>query len=89
MNFLLRKYYNYLNKIDMVLLRTIAICTGSSSNTILDYNLVRFGVCIIKLCHERMLILRCILPPMWQHSGTLLFCSCHGIAGFLVDELQI
>ena len=29
------------------------------------------------------------LVPMWQHSGTLLFCSCHGIAGFLVDELQI
>ena len=47
----------------MVLLRTIAICAGASSNTILDYNLVRFGVCIIKLCHERMLILRCILPP--------------------------
>ena len=47
----------------MVLLRTIAICTGASSNTILDYNLMRFGICIIKLCHERMLILRCILPP--------------------------
>ena len=47
----------------MVLLRIITICTGASSNTILDYNLVRFGVCIIKLCHERMLILRCILPP--------------------------
>ena len=41
----------------------LAICTGTSSNTILDYNLVRFGVCMIKLCHERMLILRCILPP--------------------------
>ena len=26
---------------------------------------------------------------MWQQSGTLLFDSCHGIAGFLVDELQI
>ena len=26
---------------------------------------------------------------MWQQSGTLIFCSCHGIAGFLVDELQI
>ena len=26
---------------------------------------------------------------MWQKSGTMLFCSCHGIAGFLVDELQI
>ena len=47
----------------MVLLRTSYICTGTSSNTILDYNLVRFGVCIIKLRHERMLILRCILPP--------------------------
>ena len=62
-NFLLRKYYNYLNNIDMVLLRTsYNICTGASSNTILDYNLVRFGVCMIKLHHERMLILRCILP---------------------------
>ena len=29
------------------------------------------------------------LAPMWQQSGTLLFCSCHGIAGFLADELQI
>ena len=29
------------------------------------------------------------LAPMWQQSGTLLFCSCHGIARFLVDELQI
>ena len=29
------------------------------------------------------------LAPMWQQPGTLLFCSCHGIAGFLVDELQI
>ena len=47
MNFLLRKYYNYLNNIDMVLLRTSYICTGTSSNTILDYNLVRFGVCMI------------------------------------------
>ena len=50
---LLRKYYNYLNNIDMALLRTIAICTGASSNTILGYNLVRFGVCIIKLRHDR------------------------------------
>ena len=47
----------------MVLLRTSYICTRTSSNTILDYNLVRFGVCMIKLRHERMLILRCILPP--------------------------
>ena len=27
-------------------------------------------------------------PAFWP-SSTLLFCSCHGIAGFLVDELQI
>ena len=47
----------------MVLLRTSYICTETSSNTILDYNLVRFGVCMTKLRHERMLILRCILPP--------------------------
>ena len=45
----------------MALLRTR--CTRTSSNTILDYNLVRFGVCMIKLRHERMLILRLILPP--------------------------
>ena len=36
---------------------------GTSWNTILNYNLVRFGVCMIKLRHERLLILRCILPP--------------------------
>ena len=51
----------------MVLLRTscYSICTGASLNTILNYNLVRFGVCMIKLRCERMLILilRCILPP--------------------------
>ena len=45
----------------MVLLRT-SYMYGGFSNTILDHNLVRFGVCIIKLCHERMLILRGILP---------------------------
>ena len=28
---------------------------GASSNTILDYNLAKFGVCMIKLRHERML----------------------------------
>ena len=36
----------------MLLLRT-SYMYGASSNTILDYNLVRFGVCMIKLCHER------------------------------------
>ena len=40
----------------MVLLRTI-ICTGASSNTIF------WSIYMIKLRHERMLILRCILPP--------------------------
>ena len=45
----------------MALLRT-SYMYGASSNTILDYNVVRFGVCMIKLRHERMLILRCILP---------------------------
>ena len=29
------------------------------------------------------------LAPMWQQSGTLLFGSCHEIAGFFVVELQI
>ena len=46
----------------MVLLRT-SYMYGATSNTILDYILVRFGVCMIKLRHERMLILRCIPPP--------------------------
>ena len=40
---------------------------GVSSNTILDYNLVRFEVCMIKLRHERMLILRCTLQ--WRSEG--------------------
>ena len=63
-NFLLRKYYNYLNNIDIWYCFGLAICTGASSNTILDYNLVRFGVCMIKFRHERMLILRCIDPSL-------------------------
>ena len=29
------------------------------------------------------------LAPMSKQSCTLLFGSCHGIAGFLMDELQI
>ena len=36
-----------------------------------------------------IIIITSRLAPMWQQSGTLLFCSCHEIAGFLVDELQI
>ena len=35
--------------------------TGSSSNIILNCNSVRLGVYMVKLCHEKMLILRCIL----------------------------
>ena len=56
--------YKYLNNIhvDMILLRTIAIGTGSSSNTILNCNLVRLGVYMVKLCHEKMLILICSFP---------------------------
>ena len=47
----------------MLLLRTIAIVTGSSSNNILNFKLVRLGVHMVKLCHEKMRILRSILPP--------------------------
>ena len=45
----------------MILLRTIAVGTGSSSNIILNCNLVRLGEYMVKLCHEKMIILRCIL----------------------------
>ena len=41
----------------MLLLRTIAIVTGSSLNNILNFKLV------VKLCHKKMRILRSILPP--------------------------
>ena len=37
--------------------------TGSSSNNILNFKLVRLGVYMVKLCHEKMLILRYILLP--------------------------
>ena len=47
----------------MVLLRTSYMYGDFLEYYILDYNLVRFGVCMIKLRHERMLIIRCILPP--------------------------
>ena len=84
-NFLLKKYYNYLNNIDMALLRTSYMYGGF-------HNVVRFGVCMIKLRHERMLILRCILPPKnwitsrkkvtppattWKISNTLTRSSRH------------
>ena len=45
-----------------MILRALAIGTGSSSNIILNCNLVRLGVYMVKLCHEKMPILRCILP---------------------------
>ena len=54
----LKKIYINLNNID-----NIAIVTGSSSNNILNFNLVRLGVYMVKLCHEKMRILRSILPP--------------------------
>ena len=47
----------------MLLLCTSYIVTGSSSNNILNFKLVRLGVYMVKICHEKMLILRCILPP--------------------------
>ena len=57
MNFLLRKYYNYLNNIDMALLRTSYIRgLPRILFNLLDYNVVRFGVCMIKRENERMLI---------------------------------
>ena len=45
----------------MILLRNIAVGTGSFSNIILNCNLVRLGVYMVKLCHEKMIFLRCIL----------------------------
>ena len=47
----------------MLLLYALAIGTVSSSNYILNFKLVRLGVYMVKLCHEKILILRCILPP--------------------------
>ena len=35
---------------------------GSFSNNSLNFKLVCLGVYMVKLCHEKMLILRCILP---------------------------
>ena len=42
--------------------RTSIIGTGASINFILNRNLVRFGVDMVKLCREKTLILRCIIP---------------------------
>ena len=58
----LKKIYINLNNINMFLLRT-SYSTGSSSNNILNFKLVCLGVYMVKRCHEKMLILRCILPP--------------------------
>ena len=46
----------------MLLLHT-SIGTGFSSNNILNSKLVRLGVYMVKLCNEKMLILKCIFPP--------------------------
>ena len=48
----------------MLLLRTIAIGTGSTWNNILNFKLVRLEVYMVKLCHEKMLILRCTLENL-------------------------
>ena len=55
----------------MLLLRYNYIGTGSSSNNILNFKLVRLGVYMVKLCHEKMLILRCILPRPQQKKINL------------------
>ena len=38
----------------MILLRTSYIGTGSSSNIILTCNLMRLGVYMVKICHEKI-----------------------------------
>ena len=45
--------------------------------------------CVAAVALKIIFILKIRLAPMWQQSGTLLFCSCHGIAGLLVDEFKI
>ena len=55
----------------MLLLRTSYKYTGSSSNNILNFKLVRLGVYMVKLCHEKMLILRCISPPQKKKLNLL------------------
>ena len=47
------------------------------------------SISCISQCAWVLLYVSHRLAPMWQQSGTLIFCSCHEIAGFLVDELQI
>ena len=56
-NFLLRKYYNYLNNIDMVFLWT-SYMYGGFFEYYFRLQFSAFGVCMTKLRHERMLILR-------------------------------
>ena len=46
----------------MLLLRT-SYSYGVFLEKYFNFKLVRLGVYIVKLCHEKMLILRCILPP--------------------------
>ena len=63
----------------------LVICKDSTDYLVPSEVLFKFAFMVLVprgvLCYR--------LAPMWQQSGTLLFCSCHGIAGFLVDELQI
>ena len=53
----------------------LLLCTsysyGSSSNNILNFKLVRLGVYMVKPCHEKMRILRSILPPPKKNLNLL------------------
>ena len=46
---------------------------------------------IIRFILMSIVFLVLVYDVDWRQHGTLalLFCSCHGIDGFLVDELQI
>ena len=58
----LKKIYISLNNIDMLLLRT-SYRYGVFLKYFFNFKLVRIEVYMVKLCHEKMLILRCIIPP--------------------------
>ena len=90
-----------ISHVDMGRLGTLAYCIASNGE-ILDY-LIPFLklfviskiVLFVASSKDLITISAAFLPDlprlalMWQQSGTLLFCSCHGIARFFVDELQI
>ena len=87
----LNKIYINLNNIDMLLLRA-SYSYGVFLEYILNFKFVRLGVYMVKLCHEKMRILRSILPPQkkiepppennltshpWKISNTLTRNSTH------------